>query len=515
MEKNQELLLEIWQEACRHIEVNESLLRIASLLSRVIPLNTAILYYLEETTGRIERLGMVCSEETEQSHPFPSFDVPTLNRLARWCRGKEAVQFEANIPPRAIPGELVEGWGSYLLAVPLHTEHGTLGILLLSKKNSPFTEKDERSANLLCEPISVALENDRRLNELTALREAAEADKLKLLHRLGRETLTNEIVGAEGGLRAVLGRVDLVAQSDVPALILGETGSGKEVIARAVHEKSSHAPGPFIRVNCGAIPPELIDSELFGHERGSFTGASGTRHGWFERAHEGTLFLDEVGELPPAAQVRLLRVLQDGSFERVGGEKLLHVNVRVVAATHQDLARMVQQQRFREDLWYRLAVFPIVLPPLRERKEDIPALAEHFAHRAARRFGVRLQLPTPEDLAMLTDYDWPGNVRELASVLDRATILGEGVCLEVAKALGIIPSARTGSVSHPGDREGIPGSVMVPLDEAMRRHIEKALRISQGKIEGPGGVAELLNMNPHTLRARMRKLGLDWKKFRK
>ena len=382
----------------------------------------------------------------------------------------------------------------------------------MGRADRPFSNREERFAGLLREPLAVALENDRRWHELVAWREAAEADKRKLLHRLGREELRDEIVGANDGLRAVMERVALVTRSDVPVLLLGETGSGKEVIARAIHDGSPRSSSPFIRVNCGAIPTELIDSELFGHERGSFTGATGTRKGWFERADGGTLLLDEIGELPAAAQVRLLRVLQDGSFERVGGEQALRVNVRIITATHRDLARMVQEHVFREDLWYRVAIFPIVLPPLRERKQDIPALAINFAERAARRFGLRLQLPTAEDIVLLMEYDWPGNVREFASVLDRAAILGDGARLEVAKALGIVPARR-----NPGRPVAAPqqeGAIIATLDEAMRQHIERALAVTRGKIEGAGGTAALLGINPHTLRARMRKLGITWKTYR-
>jgi transcriptional regulator with GAF, ATPase, and Fis domain len=369
----------------------------------------------------------------------------------------------------------------------------------------------------LFEPFSAALENDRRLHELAALREAAEAEKQSLLRRLGREGLAEAIVGAEGGLRPVMERVEMVGRSDVPVLILGETGSGKEVIARAIHNRSLQSSGPFIRVNCGAIPPELIDSELFGHEKGSFTGAAGTRRGWFERADGGTLFLDEIGELPLAAQVRLLRVLQDGVFERVGGEESVKVDVRVIAATHRDLAKMVQSARFREDLWYRIAVFPIVLPPLREHREDVPALAEHFARRAAIRFGLTPQLPSHEDLARLTSYSWPGNVRELAAVMDRAAILGEGERLEVAKALGVGAENNAGMSIPPvvdGDsRAGI--EALAPIDDAMRRHIEGALIATHGRVEGPFGAARMLKINPHTLRGRMRKLKIDWRRFRR
>ncbi|MCU0933922.1 MAG: sigma-54 dependent transcriptional regulator [Thiobacillaceae bacterium] len=327
--------------------------------------------------------------------------------------------------------------------------------------------------------------------------------------RLKRAGLNEAIVGAEDGLREVMAAVRQVARSDAPVLILGETGTGKEVVARAVHSHSRRSGGAFLRVNCGAIPPELIDSELFGHERGSFTGAVGTRKGWFERADGGTLFLDEIGELPPAAQVRLLRVLQDGSFQRVGGERVLNVDVRLVAATNRDLRRAVTEGAFREDLWFRVAVFPIPLPPLRERPQDVPALAAHFALRAAERLGLPPRMPDAADLALLVAYPWPGNVREFASVMERAAILGDGRRLEVARALGVVPpavamlpaAAATQAVPHGGE------AVPVSFVEASRRHIEDALRRCHGRVEGPFGAARLLEMNPHTLRSKMRRLG--------
>jgi transcriptional regulator with GAF, ATPase, and Fis domain len=345
-----------------------------------------------------------------------------------------------------------------------------------------------------------------------------------------RDGLDDRVIGAEGGLRPVLQRVAQVARSTAPVLILGETGSGKEVIARAIHGQSNRAFGPFLRVNCGALPTELIDSELFGHERGSFTGAMSTRRGWFEQSHGGTLLLDEIGELSLAAQVRLLRVLQDGVLQRVGGERPLSVDVRVIAATHRDLARMVESGRFRQDLWYRLAVFPIALPPLRDHLEDIPAMAEHFARRAAARFGVPHRAPSAEDVRILSGYAWPGNVRELAAVIDRAVLIGEGLRLDVARALGgpspAPPPAHAGlspvevaaapilpRVDRAEPRAPRPDDIE-PLDDVIRSHIERALAATLGRVDGPFGAARLLRINAHTLRARMRKLGVDWRRYR-
>ncbi len=324
------------------------------------------------------------------------------------------------------------------------------------------------------------------------------------------------IVGADRGLAAVVERLKQVARADAPVLLLGETGSGKEVVARAIHAASRRASGPFHRVNCGAIPSELIDSELFGHEKGAFTGATERRRGWFERADGGSLLLDEVGELPLAAQVRLLRVLQDGRFERVGGQRHGTVNVRIIAATHRDLPTMVADKTFREDLWYRLAVFPIRLPALRERREDIPALARHLAAKACARYGTLPLAPSDADLALLRAYDWPGNVREMGAIMDRAIILGDGRRLEIAKALGLVTVATSvqpkASVSAPTTRAVDPE--FPTLDAVIAGHIRLALDRTGGRIEGPRGAAAVLGVNPHTLRARMRRLGIDWSVYR-
>ncbi|HVJ83692.1 MAG TPA: sigma-54 dependent transcriptional regulator [Planctomycetia bacterium] len=323
-----------------------------------------------------------------------------------------------------------------------------------------------------------------------------------------------DVIGRTGGLKEVAERVGIVARSDLPVLLLGETGSGKEVIARMVHQLSQRESGPFLRVNCGAIPHELIDSELFGHERGSFTGAAGQRRGGFERAHGGSLLLDECGELTPAAQVRLLRILQEGTFERVGGEQPVKVDVRIIAATHRDLGAMVRAGTFRQDLWYRLAVFPIEIPPLRDRPQDVREMAHAFTAQAADRFGLPHCAPTNDDVAMLVSYPWPGNVRELKAVIDRATILGRGRKLEVAVALGtgVAPSSLAPTPSFTAGR---PGERLATLDEAMSRHIENVLIATRGQIEGPEGAARILGINPHTLRGRMRKLKIDWSRFRR
>ena len=440
-----------------------------------------------------------------------------LEWILAWCRRGEVVHQPARAVGGRVPDLLPADIEGEVLAGPLGEEGGATGFLVLvARPPREFRAEHEELLRALLEPFTVALENDRRLRELIALREAVEADNRSLLSRLGRHDISDSIIGAETGLRPVMEQIALVARSDTPVLVLGETGSGKEVVARAIHGRSRRATGPFLRVNCGAIPPDLVDSELFGHERGSFTGAVGVRKGWFERADGGTLFLDECGELPLAAQVRLLRILQDGLFERVGGERQLQVDVRIVAATHRDLQGLIAEGRFREDLWYRIAVFPIRLPPLRDRPADIPSLAAHFALRTATRLGMLPLVPSAQDIHALVSYPWPGNVRELAAVIERAAILGGGRGLEVARALGTAPAQSLTPPSEaaaPAFRPDVRTSIE-PLDVAMARHIEAALARTQGKIEGVDGAAAHLKINPHTLRARMRKLRVDWRRFR-
>ncbi len=519
MDRFQPLLLDIWREACRHIEIGESAATIAAMLVPHLPLKELLVRRFDWERSCLETVAVGLATP-DSALPVAKTECSEAQRrvLLAWCAQGGVTKVDATswgametslVVPPGLVGDVAAG--------PLGDPRNPSGVLVVvAAEGRTFDDEHRQLAQLLLEPFSVALENDHRLREMAALREAAEADKRSLLSRLGRRGLTDTVVGSDSGLRTVMERVELVARSDAPVLIIGETGTGKELVARLIHNRSPRRAGPFIRVNCGAIPSELIDSQLFGHERGAFTGAVETRQGWFERAHGGTLLLDELGELPLAAQVRLLRILQDGWLERVGGHSPISVDVRIVAATHRDLAAMVTEGRFREDLWYRVAVFPIHLPPLRERHEDIAALAVHFAQRAATRFGLPPVMPSPEHIALLRTYAWPGNIRELAAVIDRAAILGNGKCLEVATALGVAMApggaATPSAVPRPAGPAASPD--LLPLDAAMKQHIERALAAMRGRIEGPYGAARLLRINPHTLRARMRKLGIDWKRFR-
>jgi transcriptional regulator with GAF, ATPase, and Fis domain len=518
MERFDTLLLNVWREVCRHLEIGESVARLAPILVRRLPVDLLFVRRLDVARSQLETVAAaVCQGKSSVLPAKSSCSSEAMKQLLQWCEAGQIVRVTAAEARDRLPGLVPDGTETEVLAGPLSIEEAPIGVLiLLTHPPHAFRAEHEELLHVLLEPFAVALENDHRLRELTALREALEADNRSLLSRLGRHDIIDSIVGAETGLREVMEKIELVARSDAPVLVLGETGSGKEVVARAIHSRSRRASKPFLRVNCGAIPPELIDSELFGHEKGSFTGAVNIRKGWFERADGGTLFLDECGELPLAAQVRLLRILQDGTFERVGGERQMSVDVRIVAATHRDLPALVTARSFREDLWYRIAVFPIHLPPLRARKEDIPSLAAHFALRAAKRLGSIPLVPSPEDISLLVAYPWPGNVRELATVIERAAILGDGKRLDVAQALGGVtrqPSVDATAPAAAVHKPRLDGE-FATLDTAMARHIEAALVRTRGRIEGPYGAAALLKINPHTLRARMRKLRLDWKRFR-
>lgn len=529
------ILLSLWREACQHIKVEDSLESMLRILQLALPIDQISIRKLEHSPPSMLTLAHTDPRHLSLNGKRQHLTDQEFRKLCSWGKLNQSLVAESG-KSRLI--KLLEPAPDdrAVIVIPLTAAGQLNGCLLLYHQESRhLTTKQKKLVEQLLEPFAAALANDNLVHEMNRLRQAAEADKGALLRRLGRTDLGDTIIGENTGIRQVMERVKLVTDSDVPVLILGETGTGKELIARALHVRGKRSRGPFIRVNCGAIPAELIDSQLFGHEKGSFTGAEQSRQGWFERADGGTLFLDEIGELPLEAQVRFLRVLQDGFVERVGGQHPIHVDVRVIAATHRDLPSMIREGRFREDLWYRLSVFPVLLPPLRERLNDIQELANFFAERAAARFGLAPAYPNQNDIRLLQSYNWPGNIRELGAVIDRAAILGNGDGLEIGKSLGNAFDSSRKSVNQAG-RESNSNRILSPaisskdvsnpvcqlepsgkgqsLDQAMRHHIEQTLIATEGRVEGRKGAAALLAINPHTLRARMRKLGIDWTRFR-
>ena len=399
-----------------------------------------------------------------------------------------------------------------LLVVRLVVKEETVGAVIFhAQESGVFTDKHAGLLSLLREPFSIALSNGVRHQELARLKELLTEDNRFLRNEL-RETVGDSVVGADFGLRGVMEMVRHVAGLVSPVLLLGETGTGKEVIAHAIHNLSSRKDGPFIKVNCGAIPESLMDSELFGHEKGAFTGAISRKRGRFERAQGGTIFLDEIGELRPEVQVRLLRVLQEKEIERVGGTEAIRVDIRVIAATHRNLENMVQQGQLREDLYFRLKVFPIEIPPLRERKADIPSLVQHFVQKKTRDMGLTgSPALAPGALDRLMAYTWPGNVRELENTVERELILSRGEPLVFRDLHSLltpgVPACGPGEI---GQSEGIHPEKLLALDDMVVTHIRRALDVTNGRVGGKGGAADLLKINPSTLRKRMRKLGIPF-----
>ncbi len=383
-----------------------------------------------------------------------------------------------------------------LVCMPLITHDRALGTLsLASMRDAAFQQDDVDLLVQVAGQVAIAVENALAFQEIAVLKNKLAQEKLYLEDEIRTEMNFDEIVGEGSSLRAVLKHVETVAPTDSTVLITGETGTGKELIARAIHNLSPRRERTFVKVNCAAIPTGLLESELFGHERGAFTGAIGQRIGRFELANGGTIFLDEVGDIPLELQPKLLRVLQEQEFERLGSTQTIRVDIRLVAATNRDLTEMVASRTFRSDLYYRLRVFPLVLPPLRERQEDIPALVRYFVEKHARRMNRAVETIPAETLDLLVRYAWPGNIRELENLIERAVIVSPGPVLRVP----------LGELKNPSESAG---EDHVTLQAAERDHIVKALEATGWVLAGPHGAAARLGMKRTTLQSKMRKLGV-------
>ncbi|MGZ8415250.1 MAG: sigma-54-dependent Fis family transcriptional regulator [Gemmatirosa sp.] len=404
--------------------------------------------------------------------------------------------------PRIVDKAWIAEHGLHAFAgYPLVFRGEVLGVLGVFARR-PFTGPEFDDLQIFADQAATAIRNAQLFAEIARLNERLALENAYLQEELRAEGGFAEIVGASAPVKAMLREVQQVAPTDATVLLTGETGTGKELVARAIHAASPRKDRTLVKVNCGAIPAGLVESELFGHEKGAFTGALQRRIGRFELADRGTLFLDEVGELPPDAQVKLLRVLQEQEFERVGGGRPIRVDVRVVAATNRDLAVEVTEGRFRADLFYRLNVFPIRVPPLRERRGDVPLLVRHILVHLQRRLAKPLRGVTPESMARLERYPWPGNVRELQNVLERAAVLARRPVIDV-------PDPLRAAVVMPGAGAALlDGAPFATLDDAERAHIREALRRTGGVIHGPHGAAALLDVKPTTLRSRMERLGI-------
>jgi formate hydrogenlyase transcriptional activator len=413
--------------------------------------------------------------------------------------------------------EIVQPYGvqSYCW-LPLTAVRRRLGTLVFScREPSAYDAADLGFLQQVANQVAVAVENALAFQELEALKDQLAREKVYLEEEVRAENFKDMVVMSDG-LRGVLKMVETVARMNSTVLICGETGTGKELIARALHELSPRRERALVKLNCAAIPMGLLESELFGHEKGAFTGAIGRKIGRFELADKGTLFLDEVGEIPLELQPKLLRVLQEQEFERLGGTKTIKADVRLVAATNRDLAKMVAEGRFRNDLYYRLNVFPIVLPPLRERPDGIPSLVRHFTQQFARKMGRRIDTIPPATMEALVRYRWPGNVRELQNIIERAVILSPGPTLQVSLSDLQAPTiwSQAPGVSAPEESSRIPEprppnpAKPGTLADAEREHILSVLRETGWVVGGPNGAAARLGIKRSTLQWKMKKLGI-------
>jgi len=502
--KQEEFFREITLRICSSLDINTALKRSYEYLRQILPVNELFLNIYDAQLGAIRQIAY----EGDQNSQRQGVIIPLPKDVWDWLQGiKDPVIVDSghkNPMIRAL-ALLTKSKGNSTLSVPLCIEDKKIGVLILRAETSGvYREEHAVMIRLASEPFAIALSNALAHQELLHYRDVL-LDDNRFLQRELSPGVTDDIIGESNGLKNVMEMVHQVAPLNNTVLLLGETGVGKEVIANAIHYGSTRSNGPFIKVNCGAIPESLIDSELFGHEKGAFTGALIEKRGRFERADGGTLFLDEIGELPLQAQVKLLRVLQSHELERIGGTKPIPIDIRIIAATHRNLEQMIAENHFREDLWFRINVFPIFLPPLRQRRDDIPALTRHLVQTKSKELGLSATPSiAPGALARLMKYDWPGNVRELQNVVERELIRFRGGTLYFESLASEAIPKETKPFPVPKQENLQP----VKLDEAMALHIGKIIEQAHGRINGPGGAAELLGINPGTLRSRMRKLGV-------
>jgi len=493
-------LLEVTNALVSNLDIRQLLSAIASCVRQVKPFDyaTLALYDAPSKTLRMHVLEAPAGAEPVRSGEEPLMSLG--NSPADWAyttrkplllKGHANEKWPFEMPPQFAQRSLKSGcW------IPVIGGEGVLGTLnVFSQRPGNFTDDDVNILTQIAGQVAIAFGNALAFQRLSELKDQLEEQKQYLEDELKTEFNFEEIVGHSKQIRRVLKQIETVAPTDSTVLILGETGTGKELLARAVHDLSPRHDHTFVRVNCASIPAGLLESELFGHEKGAFTGAIAARVGRLELAHQGTIFLDEVGDIPLELQPKLLRALQEKEFERLGSTRTIKTDVRIVAATNRDLEKLVASGQFRSDLFYRLHVFPITVPPLRERREDISLLVQYFLSKFSQRMKKNIESVAPEGMQALSRYSWPGNIRELEHVIERAVILSNSAILKIPAFEPVVPEAVSSTSSA--------------LEDIEREHIIRVLRETKGKIGGPGGAAERLGMNRTTLNSRMQKLRIS------
>jgi formate hydrogenlyase transcriptional activator len=504
-QKRLELLLDLTSRVVSRLDLRELLREISASIRRVMRCDSVCVTLPDCETGELRLYaidfpdakgngyeGMVLSED----------EAPTLVRVFR--TSQPVGVGEASVADRLA---IAEGLKS-VCHLPLISRARVLGVLsLASAGENAFVHDDAAVLARVATQIGLAVENAIAYGEIASLKDKLAQEVVYLQDEIRTELKFEEIVGNSDVLRRVLRELETVAPTDSTVLIYGETGTGKELIARAIHNLSSRKSNAFVKLNCAAIPTGLLESELFGHERGAFTGAIAQRVGRFELADRGTVFLDEIGEIPLEVQPKLLRVLQEREFERLGSTRTLRTNARLIAATNRDLGEMVEHQKFRSDLYYRLNVFPVRVPPLRERPEDIPLLVRHFVQQFARRINRNIETIPSEAMSTLVHYHWPGNIRELQNVIERAVIVSSGPVLRVPldDMRTRVSSAEVSNSDHTSEDAGKMRSL---LKEAERKQILAALKQTNWVVAGPNGAAVMLGLKRSTLQAHMQRLGI-------
>ncbi len=499
-----EFFRQVTKRLCGHLDLEAGVLHCLQYLSRFMPV--AMLTVHKHFTNPMD--GFI---GVSPNGVFDYFNTELLTRYTEHLspEGKTTSPKVVIInQPERFPAlnRYVEMYGANWSALTMFLMHDRepLGIAsVITEGKNAYTEEHRHWFSMLHDLFALALSNHIKNREIIELKNILEQERAALQEEL-QETREDILVGETSGLKTVVENARLVANKDSPVLLLGETGVGKEMIANFIHWKSFRRDGPLIKVNCGAIPETLVDSELFGHEEGSFTGAESRGIGRFERANGGTIFLDEIAEMTLQAQVRLIRVIQNKVIERVGGTETIPVDVRIIAATHRNLEELVASGQFREDLWFRLNVFPIRIPPLRLRRSDIPALVNHFIEKKSRELNLKNKPSlSPDAIDRLFNYEWPGNVRELENIIERELILCKGGALSFQN-IGLRLPINASPDSENAENEDLE------MDKVYIKHITKVLALAGGKINGPGGAAEMLKIKPGTLRNRMNKLGIPY-----